>query len=121
MQRKAEGAWSYKQSRNQHSKLQQQQQLQQLQEKLMAFTLKNDKLAQDVAVEKVLNAQLVAVNNKLQTEKHGLSQSLHDEHAINAKSKEQLHCMQNNLTMQSEALASKEKYLSQVILYTVAN
>ncbi len=62
------------------------------------------------------NKNLVADNKKLHHEVHKLSQSLHEQQAENADMHGELQCMQNNLTMQGAALASKDKQLLQVLV-----
>ncbi|KAL0047038.1 hypothetical protein WJX82_004825 [Trebouxia sp. C0006] len=83
----------------------------------------HNKHAQEKAVPKfrvkwfellAMNKNLVADNKTLQTENHELSQSLHDQRALNAKMHEELQCLQNNLNMRRAALASKDKQLLQV-------
>ncbi len=87
----------------------------------------HNKHAQEKAVPKfrvkwfellAMNKNLVADNKTLQTENHELSQSLHDQRALNAKMHEELQCLQNNLNMQRAALASKDKQLLQVLYCT---
>lgn len=114
MQAKAsqfESEWCQVSSRNQHNK--------QLQEK-SALKAQTEKLTLDISAQQRNNAVLVAYNRKLQSDMSELSQSLHEEKAKNVKSKEQLHAMQNSLSMQNDALASKDRHISQVIMLCMA-
>ena len=106
----SEEEWHEVQPRNQHNK--------QLQEK--SSRSRKDQLVQDLISEQRRNASLAAKIDKLKAAGHELSQSLRHERGIHAKSEEQRHCMQNSLSMQREALASKERQLSQVMLCTAA-
>ena len=81
---------------------------------------KIDSLTQEVMAGKAKNAILTAKNSTLQNERDGLSESLSEQCAINGKSKDELQRLQNNFSLQSEALASKARQLSEVLLCKAA-
>lgn len=109
-QREAE--WHKVQPRNQHTK--------QLQDKFSGLNSKIHQLTEDLNSEQRQNASLATKINEVQTARHELSQSLQHEQASHAKSEEQQQYAQNSLSMRTEALASKERQLSQVMLCTAA-
>ena len=72
-------------------------------------------LTTDLKAEKEQSASLDADNHKLGSKNRELAKSLHNQCAVDAQVKEELQLMRNSFSMQTKALAARERQLSQVL------